>query len=106
MEKKKLKNEQSILKKKNTKVKREEVLGQTKEQESAVSTELVALWKQEIENIKSEKFQSIEEAASRVACLVVQKLGLPEVKRKETEEFVSTLLVTDPDAAETLRALL
>ena len=105
MEEKKLKNEQKAVKKNSTKARKEEVLGQARDV-APLAAELVTLWKQEIENVRSEKFENIEQAAAHVASLVVEKLGLPEAKNEETKQFVITLLVTDPDASKVLKSLL
>lgn len=63
-------------------------------------------WKEEIEGLKKEQFQSMELAAKAVAERVTKRMMLTGLQQSKAIEFITDVLSTDPVASDYLRKAL
>ncbi len=73
---------------------------------SRETEELINLWKEEIESLKSTVFHSVEEAVTAISSNVVTKLSLTGQQAEKTRLFVEDILLTDPTITEQLKGVL
>ncbi len=69
------------------------------------SAEITSFWKQEIDFLESQRFESVSAAIDSLVDRVLVRLNVPEPQQQEVREYLVVLFATDPELQEELSSI-